>query len=169
MSFRPWRTKQREGEPAEPSPLAGLRHEIDKLLDTYVREPLGSGEWPFGFPGKWAPAIEVVDAADAVVIRAELPGVDPNGLDVTATEGRVVIAGEKPQPDRPERAELCRGEIHYGVFRRSIALPEEVDLERLDATFRHGVLTLRVPRQSAGGAKKVHIKVAAETEEPSRQ
>jgi HSP20 family protein len=160
MSLLHWRTKQQEGEPTEPSPLSGLRHEIDKLLDAYVREPFGAVEWPFGSQGKWLPSVEIAESDDAVFLWAEIPGVNPDKIDVTVGGGRLVIAGEKPQPSRPEASEVGRTEIRYGAFRRSIPLPEEVDIEKIDAAYQHGVLSLRLPKQQPAGAQKVHIKVA---------
>ncbi len=169
MSFLNWRAKQHEPGSTDPSPLAGLRHEVDKLFDAFVREPLGGGDWPLGSAAKWSPSIEIVESDDAVVVRAELPGVDPSKIDVTALGGRLVIAGEKPQPTRHDPSEVCRCELRYGAFRRSIPLPEEVDLERIDATYQHGVLTLHVPKQSASVVQKVHIKVATDVEQEPRQ
>ncbi len=158
-SFIPWQAKRQEGDPGQPAPLAGLRHEIDKLFDAYVREPLEGVEWPFGSQGKWVPAVEVIDSDDAVVIRVELPGVDPEAIDVTATDTRLVISGEKCQAPRPERSTGCRCETRYGTFRRSVSLPEGADIENIDARYEHGILTLQVPKQPAA-APKVHIKVA---------
>ena len=153
-------TKQGEVEPMDPSPLVGLRQEIGKLLEGFMREPFEGIPWPFRAQGKWSPPVEIVDSDDAILIRLELPGVDPAGVDVTVNEGRLVIVGDKPQPERPGAGEVCRCEMRYGAFRRSIPLPDEIDIEGIDASCRHGVLSLRVPKQRAAAAQKVHVKVA---------
>lgn len=160
MSFLHRQTRHGEVEPTDPSPWVGLRQEIGKLLEGVVREPLEGVAWPFRTHGKWSPPVEILDSDDAVLIRAEVPGVDPAGIDVTIADGRLVIAGHKSQPDRPEACEVCRCEVRYGAFRRSIPLPDDVDVEGIDASCRHGILSLRVPKQRPAAAQKVHVKVA---------
>jgi HSP20 family protein len=158
MNLIPWRSKQREGVVAE-SPLAALRNEMDRIFDSYIREPFGSIEWP-GFLGgeRGWPAVDVSESEKEITIRAELPGVDPNELDVSVTNNQVVIGGEKKETQETKEKGYYHSEARYGSFRRVIPLPEGADSEKVDAQYAHGVLTLKIAKIPAVAAKRIEIK-----------
>jgi HSP20 family protein len=158
MNLIPWRSKQREGVIAE-SPLAALRNEMDRLFDSYIREPFGAIEWP-GFLGGqlgW-PAVDVSESEKEITVRAELPGVDPKELDVSVTHNQVVIGGEKKETQETQEKGYYHSEARYGSFRRVIPLPEGADSEKVDAQYAHGVLTLKIAKIPAAAAKRIEIK-----------
>jgi HSP20 family protein len=95
MSLIPWRSKRRESGPEESSPLATLREEMDRLFDAFVREPLGTIDWPFGGHGRWSPTVDIAESDEEVTVRAEIPGIDPESLDVSISGNQLVLAGEK--------------------------------------------------------------------------
>jgi len=159
MSMIPWRNKQCESEPTETSSLVGLRQEFDRLMERVVRDPLAAIEWPFA-GGKPATPIDITEGADDVVVRAELPGVDPEGIDVTISGNRLTIAGEKKETVEEERRSYFHQETRYGSFRRTVTLPEGVDVDNVDARFDAGILTLRLPKSASTSAKKIAIQVA---------
>jgi HSP20 family protein len=93
----------------------------------------------------WAPQIEVVQRGDEIVVRADLPGLDREDVDVEINEGMLSISGERRQESRDEREGFIRSERSYGSFYRAIPLPESVNPEEIQATFRNGVLEVTIP------------------------
>jgi HSP20 family protein len=160
MAMVPWRGKHREREPGrgESSPLTVLRQEMDRLFDQYLREPLSSLEWPFGARG-WAPAIDVAESEQEVTVRAELPGVEPGDLDISITGNQLVISGEKKEASERSGKDFHVSETRYGAFRRAVPLPADVDAENVEAAFANGVLTIRLKKVQAAGAKRIEVKV----------
>jgi HSP20 family protein len=159
MSLIPWRTKQHNGLPAESTPLATLRNEMDRLFDSFIREPFGMLDWPAFMGGeKWWPAVDLSESDKEVTVRAEIPGIDPKELDVTVTGSQLVISGEKKESSEKTEKGFYHNEARYGSFRRVIPLPEGVDSEHVDASYANGVLTLKLQKTPAAAAKKIEIK-----------
>jgi HSP20 family protein len=158
MNLIPWRNKQHEGLVPE-SPLATLRTEMDRLFDTFIREPFGALDWPAFLGGErgW-PAVDVSESDREVTIRAELPGIDPKELDVSVTGNQVVISGEKKETQETKEKGFYHSEARYGSFRRAIPLPEGADSEKVDAQYAQGVLTLTIAKTPAAAAKRIEIK-----------
>lgn len=158
MALIPWRSKQRQAELTEPSPIAALRDEMDRLFESFLREPLGMVEWPFAGRGRWMPAVDVDEGPDEITVRAEIPGIDPKDLDVTVVGNQLVLSGEKKQSTEQSGRDFYQSEIRFGSFRRSLPLPEGVDTENVDAQYANGVLTLRMKKTEAAAAKRIPIK-----------
>src|SRR5574340_1253922 len=97
MSLIPWRNKPRDLDPMPASPLATLRQEMDRLFESFVREPFGAIDWPFSGRAGWSPAVDVAENDQEVTVRAEVPGIDPKELDVSITGNQLVISGEKKE------------------------------------------------------------------------
>jgi HSP20 family protein len=128
-----------------------------------MREPFGFGEidrWFGDFSSsRFQPRVDVVDDGEALRITAELPGMDRNDLQVSIDGGMLILRGEKTQDVRSEENGCYRLERSYGKFTRSVPLPEEVDLDRADAKFDKGVLSLRIPKtaSSRSSVRKIEI------------
>ena len=114
------------------------------------------------FAGNWVPPIDLAERTDAYVLSAELPGVEPATVDVGFEQNVLTIKGSRPAPvggsDQGEVKPLSR-ERRYGAFERSIRFPDSVDADRITATFRHGVLTIEVPKARAALARKIEVQV----------
>lgn len=95
--------------------------------------------------GEFMPQIEVLQRPGAFVVRADLPGIAPDEIDVTVEEGMLTISGERREERREEDEGFVRSEVSYGTFVRTIPLPEGADESRVAATFRNGVLEITVP------------------------
>jgi HSP20 family protein len=141
------------------SPLGALRNEMDRVLDSFLREPFGMSEWPQWATGKWSPAIDVVEDDKELTVRAELPGIDPKDLDVTVTGNQLVLSGEKRESTEHNGKDYHHSETRYGSFRRTIPLPEGVDTENVDAQYANGVLTLRLNKTAPAAQKRIEVKV----------
>jgi len=159
MGLIPWKDTPQQIGPREPSPLTRLRAEIDRLLDSFVREPMGGLDWAWGSLGAWAPAVDVAETNEEVTVRAEVPGIAPEDVQVSISGNHLVLAGEKKQSSQQQGESFFRTESRYGSFRRSIPLPEGVDPQQVTAEYAHGVLTVRIKRSAPGPVKRIDVKV----------
>jgi HSP20 family protein len=103
------------------------------------------------------PAMEAYTKDGHLVLRAELPGVDPEDLDIALTEGRLTIRGEKKQERVSDEGELHFREIAHGRFERSFELPGDVDPQEIKASHADGILEVTVPFKDAPGARTIPI------------
>jgi HSP20 family protein len=108
---------------------------------------------------KWYPSLDVTETKADVVVKAELPGIDLKDIDISLNEGILTIKGEKKQ----EREEKDEGyhlvERSYGSFTRSIRLPKEVQNEKINASYKNGVLKIIFPKSEEAKKKEIKIKV----------
>lgn len=107
----------------------------------------------------WAPPIEVLERDNKVVVRAELPGVSKEDINVEVEEGVLTISGERRQEEEESREGYFRSERRYGAFSRSIPLPEGVDTEQVEANFRDGVLEIALPKPEGASARRRRIEI----------
>ena len=109
----------------------------------------------------WVPAMDVAERGDAYLVYAELPGVNPESVDIRFEQNVLTVRGTKPASfDVANEGELrvFAAERVHGSFERAIRLPEYVDAERIEATFDHGLLTVTVPKAQAAQPRKIAIK-----------
>jgi len=158
MSLIPWRNKSKEPVRAEASPLTALRAEIDRLFDSVVRDPLGAFDWAFPSGRGWTPAVDIAESDAEFTVRAEIPGIDPNDLEVNITGNQLVLAGEKKESSEKKGKDFYQSESRYGSFRRSIPLPQSVDPEKVEADYAQGVLTIHLKKIQESPPKKVEVK-----------
>ena len=108
----------------------------------------------------WAPAVDIFEKGDDLIIRAEIPGVDKNAIEVRVEDNTLVLKGERNQEKGFEENNAYRLERSYGSFVRSFRLPETVDASAISAEYRAGVLELTLPKAEEAKPKKIDIKVA---------
>ncbi|HEX4144377.1 MAG TPA: Hsp20/alpha crystallin family protein [Pirellulales bacterium] len=154
MNMVPWRNKRKTGEL---SALGELRHEMDRLFDSFMRDPLGSLGETFG-SRQWLPTVDVAETGDEIAVRAEIPGVDPKDLEITVAGSRVTIAGEKRESREQTDKDVHFSESRYGSFRRTIDLGSPVDPEQINAECEQGVLTVKLKKTKAAAAKRIAVK-----------
>lgn len=116
----------------------------------------GFPEFESAFGGK-LPKVDVIDREDEIVVRAELPGVDKDGLDVSLSDNLLTIRAKTKHETEEEKGHFHRREISRGEFSRSIRLPANVEGDKTKASFKEGILELTVPK--AAGSKRQSIKV----------
>jgi HSP20 family protein len=158
MNLIPWRNKQPEGERGELSPILALRGEMERLFDSFFREPFGGMDWALRGADKWAPAVDVAENEKELTVRAELPGIDPKDLEVTVTGNQLVLSGEKRESSEHEGKNFFHSETRYGSFRRAVPLPEGIDTENVDAQYANGVLTLKLQKTAPAATKRIEVK-----------
>jgi HSP20 family protein len=111
----------------------------------------------------FVPALDVVERADAYMISAELPGVNPEDVEISFEANTLTLRGTKQPALKPQENEELRvytAERLSGSFERAVRLPEYVEGDKIDATFAHGVLTIVVPKAQAARARKIEVKTA---------
>ena len=110
--------------------------------------------------GAWAPPVDIFEEKDHLVIRAEIPGVKMDDVDVRIESGVLTLRGERKQATEVKEENAYRMERIYGTFTRSFTLPTTVDGTKVTATYKDGVLEVSVPKAETAKPKKVIIKAA---------
>ena len=131
--------------------------EMERFFDRFA-EPTWE---PFeAIAGDWAPKLDISETKDAMVVKAEMPGVDPKEIEIGLTGDVLTLKGEKEKQTEEKEERYHRVERTYGAFLRSVRLPMAVDGSKVTATFKNGVLVVTLPKTPA--AKGTMIPVKAE-------
>lgn len=157
---------------AAATPFASLRREIDRLFDDFDggvwRTPFRSSVFdvmPFwSRESKWpaAPAVDFTDTEKAYEITADLPGIDEKNVEVKVANGVLTIKGEKQEEKEEKKKDYYLRERNYGAFERAFQVPDGVDTDKIEASFKKGVLTVTLPKkaEAQAAAKKIDVKAA---------
>ena len=113
----------------------------------------------------WLPAVDVFDTKDAVVLKAELPGMKVDDIQIEVDDNVLTIKGERTFVDSVDESRYYRVERRYGAFQRSLALPQGVKADEIRATYEDGVLEVTVPKSEAEKPKRIEVKAAPKTVE----
>jgi len=136
--------------------LGRLEREMEDVFGRLFRD------WPFprvfGEARGVAPALDMLDKKDAVILRADLPGLDQKDIEVNVEEGVLTIRGERKGEETVKEEDYYCCERWAGSFERSLALPSGVDAEKIKATFKQGVLEVRLPKVEKAKGKKIEIR-----------
>jgi HSP20 family protein len=130
--------------------------EMDRLVDTFLFGVPQRGD--FWEEAEWLPAVDVAEMKNEIVVNVEIPGMDPKEFDISLSEGTLTIRGEKKQ-DRVEEENYHLTERRYGTFSRSIPLSQEVESDKISASYKNGVLTVTLPKPEGTKRKEIKIKV----------
>ena len=128
----------------------GMLRDLDQLFDEGSRR--GGGQ-------TWIPRVDVFERGDGLVVRAEVPGVDGDSLDVTIEGGTLTISGTRSFQRDDDSAGFHRKELFEGSFKRTILLPEGTDPEAITATSADGILEVTVPKRPEVLPRKVTVDV----------
>ena len=110
--------------------------------------------------GAWAPPVDIFERQDHLVIRAEVPGVQKEDMDVRIENGVLTLNGERKQETDVKEENSHRTERVFGTFTRSFSLPTTVDAAKVTATYKDGVLEVTVPKAETAKPKSIEIKAA---------
>jgi len=158
--------KESERTPADWRPFDSLRREVDRLFDDFHWrlpfsrrpfdvEPFWHGEISWGK----APAVDLVEKEKSYEITAELPGMDESNVTVSFSDGKLTIKGEKKEEKEEQKKDFYLSERRYGTFQRMFYVPEGVDADKIEASFKNGVLTVSLPKTPAAQQKQRQIAV----------
>jgi HSP20 family protein len=106
----------------------------------------------------WLPAVDVFDKADAVVVKAELPGMDADDIQIEVDDNVLTIKGERKFEEQVEEERYYRVERRFGSFQRSLALPQGVQADQIQAGYEDGILTVSVPKAEEKKPKRIEVK-----------
>lgn len=141
--------------------LMSLRQAMDRLLEeSFVRPSRALGL----FGEEAQPPIDVYQTPNEVVVKASLPGVKPEDVEITITDDTLTIKGEAKAKEELKREDYLYQEHRYGGFARSISLPRALQSEKAEATFEDGILILTIPRAEEAKPKAIKIKAKGPTE-----
>jgi HSP20 family protein len=133
-----------------------LQSEVNRLFDTFF----GGGS-ANGTLRRWVPPMDLVETDDHLVLRADLPGLDTDDVNIEVKDGILTVSGERRAEHEEKTDDYYRVERAFGGFSRSLTLPEHVDAERISASFDKGVLEVRIPKPEERKPHRVQIGAAA--------
>lgn len=137
--------------------LTRLESRMDDLFDQMWRNALST----FGAEALSAgPALDVIDRKDETVLRADMPGMEQKDIDVQVQDGTVTVHGKRTEEHKEKEEDYCCAERWAGEFSRQIVLPAQVEADKVEATFKNGVLEVHLPKSKASEGRKVEIKAS---------
>jgi HSP20 family protein len=136
--------------------LTDLRDEIDRLFETPLAEWTRASQLLSG----WTPAIDLYEDKDNLYVRAELPGMKREQIEVSLHEGTLSISGERKGESKQEGAEVYRAERFFGRFQRTVTLPAPVSPEKVKAQYKDGLLTITLPKTEEAKPKRIDVNLS---------
>ena len=126
-------------------------NEFNRLLDRTGNDESTSAT------AEWAPSVDIEEHADKYVLHADVPGVDPNAIEITLEGGVLTLSGSREKNVEQKGVESRRIERITGTFLRRFTLPESVDAENVKASGKHGVLEIVIPKREAAKPRKISV------------
>ncbi|MFW6065553.1 MAG: Hsp20/alpha crystallin family protein [Planctomycetota bacterium] len=146
---------RRRNQQQQGAPLARFQDEMNDLFGRFFEDfPLAG----LSRTGAWFPPLEISEREDAVVVQAELPGMNREDIDISVQDNHLTLTGEKKETEEQQEGDFYHSERRYGTFRREIPLPAGVDADNVDANYRDGVLTVTLPKSEEAKPRKIEIK-----------
>ena len=142
-------------------PFREFAHLQDRVNRAFS-DAYGRGDDGLTTPGTWVPPVDVFQNGDQeVVLKAELPDMTREDIDITVDNGTLTIRGEKKLSSEVKEESVHRIERRYGTFSRSFSLPQTVDAAKVGAEYKNGVLTVRLPLREEAKPRQIKVDVAA--------
>lgn len=135
--------------------LTSMRSEMEKFIDRVFSETRLAKPFLKG----WQPGADLTGTKDAIVVKAEIPGVEPKDIDVTISGDVLAIKGEKEKQKENKDEKYHYIEIYRGSFERSFLLPAEIQSDKADAAFDKGILTITLPKTAEAETKDIKTEV----------
>ena len=136
--------------------LNTIQGEINRLFNSFFDTPVNAGE---GAGRRWLPAMDLVEADDHYVLRADLPGLGEDDVKIEVEDNILTVSGERKAEHEQRGEGYHRLERSYGAFSRALTLPDGVDPEAVQASFDRGVLEVRIPKPEERKPRRVAISV----------
>jgi HSP20 family protein len=135
--------------------LTSLRDEIDRLFEAPLAELARGSQLLSG----WTPALDIFEDKDNVIVKAELPGMKREEIEVSLHDGSLSISGERKSESKHEDAEVYRSERFVGRFQRTVSLPTPVAADKVKAQYKDGILTVTLPKTEEAKPKQIEVTV----------
>jgi HSP20 family protein len=133
-----------------------LQHKIDNMYEHFLEPYFLSPPYSFG-KGKWSPTLDVSEGSKDITIKAEVPGVEAKDFNISIDGRRLTIKGEKRHEHEEKEKTYYRAERSYGYFSRTIELPVEVDPNKVDASYKRGILKIKLRKTKASETKRIKV------------
>jgi HSP20 family protein len=164
MNILPWRRKESQAPVHQEAelPLTRFERDMNRMFDDFF-SGFGLAPSDFGERG-WSafnPQVDIVDSEKEIKISVELPGIKEKDIDVSLSRDTLTISGEKRQEIEDKDQNYYRMERSYGSFKRAIPIPCAVKAANIEATFKNGVLSIVLPKETAGQCRQ---KITVKTE-----
>ena len=130
-----------------------LQSEMNRVFDAFLGMPAGNGR----AVRRWVPAMDLVESDDHLVLRADLPGLERDDVEIEIKDGVLTLSGERNAEHEEKADGFYRVERAYGSFSRSVTLPESIEPDRVSAEFANGVLEVRIPKPEERKPHRVEI------------
>jgi HSP20 family protein len=140
--------------------LVSVQDRMNRIFEDAFRGTARAGteeDWALG--GAWAPAVDIYEQEGNIVLKAELPGIDPKDVQVGVENNVLTLRGERKFESEVKREQYHRVERAYGTFTRSFTLPNVVDNEKIKAEFKDGLLRVVLPKREEAKPKQISISV----------
>lgn len=140
--------------------MVGIQERMNRLFDEAFRgTPRAGSEDDWALGGSWAPAVDIYEQGGDIVLKAELPGVDPKNADIRVENNTLTLRGERKLDNEIKRENYHRVERAYGTFSRSFTLPSVVDTDKIKAEYKDGVLLVTLPKREEAKPKQITVTV----------
>lgn len=136
--------------------LVNMQREIGRVFDSLFTDNDTEG----AYVAQWAPRVDVMENKDSYMIKAELPGVDKGNVKIVLQDNVLTIKGEKKEEKEEKDLNLHRVERTFGTFERAFSLPANVKSDKIDASFKDGILTVTLPKVEEAKPKEIEVKVS---------
>ncbi len=154
----------REGREPSDNPLARFRQEMENLLDRFTGSPFSTNWMDVFRGGEVGPRLDVSESANEITVRAELPAIKPEDVDVDISGNILTIRGEKKEEHQERQRNYIYSERQFGSFSRSVPLPSSVDPNEVDAAYKDGILTVRIAKRAEARPKRIPIRATGKGE-----
>ncbi len=160
MNLIPWKNRPAMSGSRSPiSPVSRARFEVDQLFDRMLQDPWGL--WSAtSEAAEFAAPLDVQEKGSELIVKVDLPGVDPKAVDVSVDGNMLTISGERKSEQTSEGDGWRHMERRFGSFQRTLQLPDSIDAESVEADHTNGVLSVRFKKVPATQARKVEIKTS---------
>lgn len=142
VRYQPWNSMEQ------------LRREMERLFEGHTSAEEGSSI----ATSDWVPAVDIQENDKEFLIHADIPGVDPDDIDVHMEDGMLTIKGERESESKEEKEGYKRIERQRGSFYRRFSLPDTANADKISAKSKHGVLEITIPKQEKSQPRKIEVK-----------
>ena len=132
------------------------RRGLDNLYDRSFEPNFLPSSYLFG-EGKWDPTVDISEGRKDITVKAEIPGIEAKDFDISIDGRLLTIKGEKKQEQKQEEETYYRVERSYGYFNRTIQLPAKVDPDKVGATYKRGILKIKLRKSKENESKRIKI------------
>jgi HSP20 family protein len=135
--------------------MMSMRDEMNRVLnEAFGRSSNDESAW---FAGAWTPPVDIYETDEALILKAELPGFTKDDINIELKDSTLLIKGERKHEADVKEGNYHRMERAYGAFQRSFMLPTTVDREQVKASYKDGILELRLPKVQAAQPKRIAV------------